>query len=72
MTEPMWSHRYGDACPGGHGATGLRGVDLEDQLTPQEADDRNWSVAQVASYYDGIRKGRQIAQDAYDLAAGAL
>ncbi len=59
MTEPAWSHRYGDACPGGHGATGLVGIDLDDQLTPQEADSRGWSIAQVAAYYEGLCVGRR-------------
>lgn len=31
------THFYGDGCPGGHGAAGLAGVDLDDQLTPDEA-----------------------------------
>ncbi len=65
------NHRYGDICPGGHGATGLAGIDLDDQLAPQEADARNWTVNEVAAYYEGIRRGREIAQGAHDLAAGA-
>jgi hypothetical protein len=32
-------HFYGDACPGGHGAKMLAGVDLDDQLTAQEANE---------------------------------
>jgi hypothetical protein len=43
------SHYYGDDCPGGHGAAGLKDVDLDDQLTPREADVRDAAVTALTA-----------------------
>lgn len=62
----LMDHFYGDDCPGGHGATGLVGVDLEDQLTPQKAAELGFSARDVEVFYDGFRHGWNVGRDGRD------
>ncbi len=56
-------HAYGDACPGGHGATALAGIDHDQQLTATETEQRRFTAREVGAYYQGLRAARRHPQE---------